>query len=178
MTVPVPDQLEFVSDGDDITKEFSYPNRFLERDEIIVAFRKDNADTLKALNIDYTIAGSSWPSGGSVVFAVAPPVGVKVVRYRKTQVKQAVDLNNNQRNDAKAVELQLDRLTMGLQDTDVLARSAVQTDSKEGYRGTMRDDTPPWGNKLTKRGIEIFRKVFGEFNACVAVLLQTFISKK
>ena len=134
MTVPVSDQLEFISDGDGITKEFSYPHRFLQKDEIVVAFRKDHADTIKALNIDYTIAGSSWTSGGSILFNVAPPVGVKIVRYRKTQAKQTVDLNNNQRNDAKAAELQLDRLTMALQDTDVLARSAVRTDSKEGYR--------------------------------------------
>lgn len=52
------------------------------------------------------------------MFAVAPPVGVKVVRYRKTQAKQTVNLDNNQRNDAKAVELQLDRLTMAIQDRD------------------------------------------------------------
>lgn len=134
MTVPAPDQLEFISEGNGVLKEFSYPRRFLQKDEIVVAFRKDNADTIKGLNIDYTIAGSSWPNGGSVVFTVAPPVGVKVVRYRKTQAKQTVDLDNNQRNDAKAVELQLDRLTMALQDTDVLARSAVRTDNKEGYR--------------------------------------------
>ncbi|MDR2311647.1 MAG: hypothetical protein LBE54_11745, partial [Brucellaceae bacterium] len=134
MTVPVPDRLEFISEGNGVLKEFSYPRRFLQKDEIVVAFRKGHADTIKGLNIDYTIAGSSWPNGGSIVFTVAPPVGVKVVRYRKTQAKQTVDLDNNQRNDAKAVELQLDRLTMALQDTDVLARSAVRTDNKEGYR--------------------------------------------
>lgn len=61
MTVPVPDQLEFISDGDGVTKEFSYPRRFLQKDEIVVAFRKDNADTIKSLNIDYTVAGSSNP---------------------------------------------------------------------------------------------------------------------
>lgn len=116
MTVPVPDQLEFISDGNGVIKEFSYPRRFLQKDEIVVAFRKDNSDTIKSLNIDYTIAGSSWPNGGSIVFTVAPPVGVKVVRYRMTQAKQTVDLNNNQRNDSKAVEVQLDRLTMAIQD--------------------------------------------------------------
>lgn len=116
MTVPVPDQLEFISDGNGVTKEFSYPRRFLQKDEIVVAFRKDNVDLIKGLNIDYTIAGSSWPNGGTVVFSVAPPIGVKVVRYRMTQAKQTVDLENKQRNDANAVEVQLDRLAMGLQD--------------------------------------------------------------
>ncbi len=143
MTVPVPDQLEFVSDGDGITKEFSYPRRFLQRDEIVVAFRKDHADTIKAINIDYTIAGSSWPNGGAIIFHIAPPVGVKVVRYRRTSITQAVDLENKQRNDAQAVELQLDRLTMAGQDTDVLARSALRTDAPNGYRLA-----PPVSEKL------------------------------
>src|SRR5690606_24239910 len=40
----------------------------------------------------------------------------KVVRYRMTQAKQTVDLENNQRNDAPSVEAQLDRLTMAIQD--------------------------------------------------------------
>ena len=143
MTVPVPDQLEFISDGNGVTKEFSYPRRFLQKDEIVVAFRKDNADTIKGLNIDYTIAGSSWPNGSTVVFSVAPPIGVKVVRYRQTAISQNVDLENKQRNDAGAVEQQLDRLTMAAQDTDALARSALRTDSKNGYRLA-----PPVSEKL------------------------------
>ena len=52
MTVPVPDQLEFISEGNGVLKEFSYPRRFLQKDEIVVAFRKDNIDTIKALNVD------------------------------------------------------------------------------------------------------------------------------
>ncbi|GAA0614880.1 hypothetical protein GCM10008943_32510 [Paenochrobactrum glaciei] len=134
MTVPIADQLEFITNGNGVTREFSYPRRFLQKDEIVVAFRTGDIDTIKSLNVDYSIAGSSWPAGGKIVFNVAPPVGVKVVLYRKTQVKQSVDLENKQRNDAKAVETQLDRLTMALQDTDLLARRALRTDSKEGYR--------------------------------------------
>lgn len=134
MTVPIADQLEFITNGNGVTREFSYPRRFLQKDEIVVAFRTSDIDTIKSLNVDYSIAGSSWPAGGKIVFNVAPPVGVKVVLYRKTQAKQTVDLENKQRNDAKAVETQLDRLTMALQDTDLLARSALRTDSKEGYR--------------------------------------------
>lgn len=117
MTVPVPDQLEFVSDANGVTKDFPYPKRFLQKDEIVVVLRNtDGIDTPQILGTHYTIAGSSWPTGGTVSFMNAPQVPNKVVRYRMTQAKQTVDLENKQRNDAKAVEVQLDRLTMAIQD--------------------------------------------------------------
>lgn len=117
MTVPVPDQLVYISDADGVTKTFPYPKRFLQKDEIVVLLRDaDGVDKVQRLNIDYTIAGSAWQNGGDVVFYAAPSSGLKVVRYRMTQAKQTVDLANNQRNDAKAVELQLDRTIMAVQD--------------------------------------------------------------
>lgn len=117
MTVPVPDQLEYISDADGVTKDFPYPKRFLQKDEIVVLLRdEDGIDTPQILNTHYTIAGSSWPSGGTISFITAPQAPNKVVRYRMTQAKQTVDLENNQRNDAPSVETQLDRLTMAIQD--------------------------------------------------------------
>lgn len=126
MTVPVPDQLEYISDANGVTKDFSYPKRFIQKDEIAVFLRDDKGiETPQSLNIDYTIAGSSWPTGGTVSFINAPKLPNKVVRYRKTQAKQTVGLENNQRNDAPSVELQLDRLTMSLQDASSLAERAL-----------------------------------------------------
>ncbi len=120
MTVPVPDQLEYSSDANGVTRDFHYPKRFLQKDEIVVVLRNgDNIDTPQYLNQHYSIAGSSWQNGGMVSFYDAPPSGFKVVRSRQTQAKQTVDLENKQRNDAKAVELQLDRLTMAIQDRDI-----------------------------------------------------------
>lgn len=117
MVVPVPDQLEYISNADGVTKDFPYPTRFLQKDEIVVVLRDaDGIDTPQYLNQHFTIAGSSWPNGGLVSFYNAPPHGMKVIRSRQTQAKQTVDLGNKQRNDAEAVELQLDRLTMAIQD--------------------------------------------------------------
>lgn len=119
MTVPVPDQLEFISDANGAIKDFPYPRRFLQADEVVVTLRDaDGLEIPQYLNQHYSIAGSSWPNGGTVSFYNAPAAGLKVVRTRMTQAKQSVDLENKQRNDAKAVELQLDRLTMAIQDRD------------------------------------------------------------
>ncbi|AXH76936.1 MAG: tailspike protein [Caudoviricetes sp.] len=128
MVVPVPDQLEYISDADGVTKDFPYPTRFLQKDEIVVVLRDaDGIDTPQYLNQHFTIAGSSWPNGGVVSFYNAPAAGLKVVRTRMTQAKQSVDLENKQRNDATAVELQLDRLTMAIQDRDIRI-SALRND--------------------------------------------------
>lgn len=119
MTVPVPDQLEYISDANGVTKDFSYPKRFLQKDEIVVLLRSaDGVDTPQILGTHYTIPGSSWPTGGTVSFITAPQAPYKVVRYRMTQAKQTVVLNNLTRNDAPSVELQLDRLAMAIQDRD------------------------------------------------------------
>ncbi|QTN02448.1 hypothetical protein GTN27_04370 [Ochrobactrum sp. EEELCW01] len=150
MTVPVPDQLEYISDADGVTKDFPYPKRFLQKDEIVVLLRDvDGVDTPQILNTHYTIAGSSWPSGGTISFITAPLGPNKVVRYRMTQAKQTVDLENNQRNDAPSVELQLDRLAMAIQDrggtlTELLLRSVKMP---FGYTGST---VLPWPdpNKL------------------------------
>lgn len=125
MTVPVPDQLEYISDANGVTKDFPYPKRFLQKDEVVVALRNtDGIDTPQILGTHYTIAGSSWPTGGTVSFINAPQAPNKVVRYRMTEAKQTVGLANNQRNDAPSVELQLDRLTMAIQDRGRLGDSA------------------------------------------------------
>ncbi len=125
MTVPVPDQLEYISDANGVTKDFPYPKRFLQKDEIVVALRDaDGIDTPQILDMHYTIAGSSWPTGGTVSFINAPQAPNKVVRYRMTQAKQTIGLANNQRNDAPSVELQLDRLTMAIQDRGRLGEAA------------------------------------------------------
>lgn len=151
MTVSVPLELEFSSDGDGVTTSFSYPVRFLDKAEIVVILRDaDDVDTIQTLNTDYTIAGSSWPSGGSVVFSVAPASGFKVVRYRQTQAKQIVDLANKAKNNAESVEQQLDRLTMVSQDLGATA-SALSSRAvlySRGYTGKKAIAEPEAGKIL------------------------------
>jgi hypothetical protein len=116
MTVSVPGQLTYSTDGDGVTTSFSYPVRFLAKAEIKVYLRENGVNTLQVLNTHYTIAGSSWPSGGNIVFLTPPTALQKVVLYRDTAATQTVDLANTQRNDAPAAEVQFDRHAMVEQD--------------------------------------------------------------
>src|SRR5690606_23866203 len=55
----------------------------------------------------------------------------EVIRYRETVAKQVVDLANTQRNDAEAVETQLDRLAMVQQDQKQELARALKADFGE-----------------------------------------------
>jgi len=154
MTVPVPGSLVYTYSADDSTTSFSYPVRFLDKAEIVVILREGLTDTVQVLGTDYTISGSSWPTGGSIVFGTAPASGKTVVIYRNTVAKQLVDLENTQRNDANAVETQLDRLAMVQQDQGRLVGTAIQpgsagsvpTDGDDG-NVLIRDPSVPGGSK-------------------------------
>lgn len=64
---------------------------------------------------------------------------MKVFRSRQTQAKQTVDLGNKQRNDAEAVELQLDRLTMAIQDRGQLM-AAMQSGLRDEVAARVNAD--------------------------------------
>ncbi|KFB11023.1 hypothetical protein [Nitratireductor basaltis] len=134
MTVSVPGDLIRTYAGDGSTTAFSYPVRFDEDDELIVILRdSDGNDTVKALGSDYTVSGEGNDAGGTVTFTTAPASSVTVVIYRSTEETQVVDLENASRNDAGAVELQLDRMVRMIQDHSAeLGRTAKAPPGKAG----------------------------------------------
>jgi len=176
MTVPVPDQLEYISDANGVTKDFSYPKRFMQKDEVVVFLRDDKGiETRQILNTHYTIAGTSWPNGGTVSFVAAPQAPNKVVRYRMTQAKQTVGLANNQKNDAPSVELQLDRLTMGNQDTRKLAERSLKFPAGSAVSNIQPLPLPERGKALVgnKDSTGYINAPVGEGDIAVAVIEAT-----
>lgn len=116
MTISVPGQLTFSSQGDGVTTVFSYPVKFWENSEIVVVRREDDVDTTLVLSTHYTVSGAGVDGGGSITMLVAPTADQEIIRYRDTAAKQVVDLEDSERNPAVAVEEQLDRLAMVSQD--------------------------------------------------------------
>jgi hypothetical protein len=116
MTVSVPGQLVYSSQGDGVTTEFTYPVRFEAASELVVISREDGVDTVLTLNTDYTVAGAGLDAGGTVTMLYTPTAAEEIVRYRDTAAKQIVNLADSTRNPAEAVENQLDRFAMNAQD--------------------------------------------------------------
>jgi hypothetical protein len=117
MTVSVPGALVYSYATSGSTGPYSYPVRFLEASELVVLLEDaDGGQTTLTLTTDYTVSGADNPSGGSVTLVNAPAAGTTIRIYRNTARKQIVDLADNARNPAEAVERQLDRMTMAAQD--------------------------------------------------------------
>ena len=127
MTVPVPGQLTYSYDEDGVTTVFAYPLRFLDASELVVIREVGGVQTALVLNTDYTVAGAGSPSGGSITRDVATDGG-RIIITRSTVWKQTVDLQDNARNPADAVEQQLDRLAMAGQDTRHQLEAKADTD--------------------------------------------------
>lgn len=116
MTVPAISSLTYTYLEDGVTTVFSYPVRFLEASELLVIREAaDGVRTTLVYNTDYTVSGAGEANGGSIT-RTAVTDGGKIIIGRRTAAKQLVDLKDAQRNPAEAVELQLDRLAMAIQD--------------------------------------------------------------
>jgi hypothetical protein len=116
MTVSVTSGLGIVTEADGITKVFNYNRRLTSAADLVVMLYIDGSYTIQNIGTHYTLSAPPYTNGATVTFVTAPVQPDKVVMVRSTEVKQIVDLENLQNNDANSVEAQLDRLAMGLQD--------------------------------------------------------------
>lgn len=145
MSVSVPEILTFSYAGNGATTAFSYPVKFLANTDLVVVLQSaSGVQTVKTISTHYTVTGAGGPSGGTVTMLTAPATGETLRLYRATARQQIVDLENSSRNDAGAVELQLDRTIMTIQDLATLVdrawKAAVGSSGKTitaGASGTV-----------------------------------------
>lgn len=120
MTVSAPSSLTYTAAGNGSTKTFPYTLApFYASSELEVIIRTSSADTVKVLGTHYTVSGGNG-STGSVTFGSAPEVGETVVITRRTARTQTVDMEDTQRNPVAALETQLDRTVMMIQELPAL----------------------------------------------------------
>lgn len=118
--------------GNGSTTAFSFPYKFLEDEDLTVLLVNDTdgSSVAQVLNTDYTIAGAGNPGGGTVNMIVAPLSGETLVVFSDPEVKQAVDLVDNDALPAEPLEGALDRAVLMLRRLyDVIGRSVRQPDS-------------------------------------------------
>ena len=109
--------------GNGSTVTFSFPQKFLEDDDLTVTV----AGVTQVLNSDYTISGSGPPyeSGGNVVFTSPPADQAAIVIIRVTGRTQDLNLTNTGDFDQEGVEDALDKNTLQVQEAiDTAAQAA------------------------------------------------------
>ena len=85
----------------------------------------------------YTVSGIGNPSGGSVQFAVAPANASAVVLERQIELVRAVDYQNNGDLLAPTLNGDLDRIWMGLQQSQAAATGALRVAAPERTIGAL-----------------------------------------
>jgi hypothetical protein len=116
---------------------FAVPFRFLREEHLEVIVSVAGVESVKTLNVDYTVSGANQYSGGNVVFTTAatPVYGAKVVIRRVMDFTQPVDLRNQGAFFAETHEDVFDGLTMMVQQLKTDTARAVRlpiTDLLEG----------------------------------------------
>lgn len=100
--------------GNGVTTAFAFPYYFVAQADLVVMTTDASGNiTMKTLNSDYTISGSTdanglYSSGGTINFSVAPATGLTVTVYRDTPHTQAATWTDT--DTAKAVGF--DKLTL------------------------------------------------------------------
>jgi hypothetical protein len=95
---------------------YAYTFKLLDAADIqVVVVDANGVEATKALNVDYTVTGVGNPSGGNVVFAVAPTAGYGVYLTRMPAATQETAFPEGDRFPAATVENSLDYLTMLIQ---------------------------------------------------------------
>lgn len=114
------------ADGVTTTFPFIYP--FQDSTWLLVITRDVNGiETVKTLNSDYTVTGAGSDSGGTVIFSVAPVIGLQVLIARvNVPQTQLTDYTNNGPFPAQTHEDALDKLTYISQELQEQANRSVK----------------------------------------------------
>jgi len=113
MTVPAL-PLRIAHDGDDVTKNFQYNWRILDKNFLLVTQVEEatGIETELEVDTDYAVTGVGNETGGYVVFPTAPSSMYRFVFTPNVPYEQAVGFTNEQSVPPERVEEQADALSV------------------------------------------------------------------
>lgn len=102
--------------GNGSAKVFAYTFKvFAESDLVVTVKDALGNETVKTLNVDYTVSGVGSDAGGNVTFITAPASGETVTLTGDIPYSQSLDLVSRSEFDAEVIEDALDKTTRLLQ---------------------------------------------------------------
>ncbi len=134
-------RVEYTGNGTATT--FAYPFRIFAKTDLRVIVN----DSLKTVDIDYTVAGIGQDQG-NVVFTTAPANGAKIVIRRKRPLKQETDLTNVGRFFPEQLEDALDHLAMLTQQLEDAVSRSIKLQETEAP--TMGVEVPKAADRALK----------------------------
>lgn len=111
------------STANGVTTVFPHGFTILSAADLVVKGVLAGAPTTYVLGVHYTVSGVG-SSSGSVTFLSPPTAGTVVTRYRDTELKRAIDYQNNGDLLAATLNLDLDRIWLAMQENASGARGS------------------------------------------------------
>jgi len=110
--------VQYTADGSQT--EFTFPFAITDATDLVVTFDDGEAPT------SHTVSGVGETDGGTVTFDSAPASGTRITLHRAVTIARTTDFVAGGAFRASAINAELDRLTMMLQDLGVRADTAVR----------------------------------------------------
>lgn len=121
-------RVQFTANGSQTV--FTFPFPILAASEIAVWFGDGGAPT------SHVVTGVGETAGGNVTFAVAPPAGTRITVLRVMPIARSTDFQEAGEFRAIAINEELDRLVMMVQQVDERASRAAQLPPTAGPANT------------------------------------------
>lgn len=114
----VPPRVQYVADG--IERSYGFPFPLLAATDLEL-WLDDQPST-----ITYSVSGLRQSAGGTILFAQAPPAGRRITLARRMAIKRETDFVEGGEFRARALNEELDRLTLMLQQVDEALRLTLR----------------------------------------------------
>lgn len=131
--------------GDGISTAFAFPYLFFAAADLTVVLVDDatGVETVQTLTTHYTVTGANNPAGGTVTMVTAPAAGKTLVILREVELKQEVDLVENDPLPVAAIEEAMDRSAMmAQQQQEQIDRSLRLPVAAQGVSTTLPAPNP------------------------------------
>jgi hypothetical protein len=110
--------VQYIADGSG--RSYGFPFPLLAAEDLAVWL--DDAPSA----IAFTVSGLNSSGGGSILFATPPAAGLRITLARRMAIKRETDFVEGGEFRARALNEELDRLTLLLQQVDALAGLALR----------------------------------------------------
>lgn len=126
---------QYLADG--VERAYGFPFPLLDANDLLV-WLDDQPSPLA-----YSISGLNQSVGGSILFASPPAAGCRITLARRMAIKRETDFVEGGAFHARALNEELDRLTLLIQQVDEASQRALQaipSDAPAGLNLPRRDD--------------------------------------
>lgn len=137
------DTNKIIHEGNGVTVNFPFPNRFLQNEDLTVILTDTNGnDALQDIVTDYSVIGAGEVDGGTVIMVVTPAQFEILTIVREVAFTQLNDYQQNEPFPSDTIEDTFDKNTMMSQQLDEITGRTIKLPITSILTDVTIDDLP------------------------------------